>query len=209
MKSMDYWKRDLTSGLIILVPVLVSLYAVAWLGSFIAGLPLVDVIESPAMRVGVTVGVLVAAVALAGTAMRTAVGAVATRWVDEAINRVPGLRVIYNASQLAVGTAVSGNADLKHPVKVRTWMGIRMTAFKTGNRTADGKELLFVPTAPNVTTGYVIEVVPEEVIPSDETVEEAMTRLLSAGFGDRGARRAQVPRDGGGDRDPKESSSPD
>lgn len=190
---MAYWKRDLASGLIILVPVFVSLYAVAWLVSFITGLPLVGVIDSPAMRVGATIGVLVAAVALTGAAMRTAAGALVTRWVDSAINRVPGLRVVYNASQLAVGTAVSGNADLKHPVKVRTWMGVRKTAFKTGNRTADGKELLFMPTAPNVTTGYVIEVDPEEIIPSDETVEEAMTRLLSAGFGDRHERRTSIP----------------
>lgn len=214
---MAYWKRDLASGLIILVPVLVSLYALAWLASFIAGLPLAGVIDSPAVRVGATVGVLIAALVLTGAAMRTAVGALVTRWVDETINRVPGLRVVYNASQLAVGTAVSGNADLKRPVKIRTWMGVRKTAFKTGNRTADGKELLFMPTAPNVTTGYVIEVDPEAVVPSDETVEEAMTRLLSAGFGDRHERRASIParEDGGGDgdgngnRDDRERSVPE
>lgn len=186
---MAEWKRDLGSGLVVLVPLLVTLYAIAWLFSFIAGLPLVGVIEEPLVRVVVALAVFAGALALVGTATRTAGGALASGWLDTAINRVPILRVVYNASQLAVETAVSGDAELKEPVKVTTWMGTRMTAFKTGKKTDDGRMLLFMPTAPNVTTGYVIEVDPLDVEPTDETVEEAMTRLLSAGFGDRNRER--------------------
>ncbi|MDL5363070.1 DUF502 domain-containing protein [Halalkalicoccus sp. NIPERK01] len=192
---MAEWKRDLGSGLVVLVPLLVTLYAIAWLFSFIAGLPLVGVIEEPLVRVVVTLAVFAGALALVGTATRTAGGALASGWLDTAINRVPILRVVYNASQLAVETAVSGDAELKEPVKVTTWMGARMTAFKTGKRTDDGRMLLFMPTAPNVTTGYVIEVDPLDVEPTDETVEEAMTRLLSAGFGDRNRAPAEVAAD--------------
>lgn len=186
---MAEWKRDLGSGLVVLVPLLVTLYAIAWLFSFIAGLPLVGVIEQPLVRVVVTLAVFAGALAVVGTATRTAGGALASGWLDTAINRVPILRVVYNASQLAVETAVSGDAELKEPVKVTTWMGARMTAFKTGKKTDDGRMLLFMPTAPNVTTGYVIEVDPLDVEPTDETIEEAMTRLLSAGFGDRNRER--------------------
>ncbi|WP_122090758.1 DUF502 domain-containing protein [Halalkalicoccus subterraneus] len=182
---MAEWKRDLGSGLVVLVPLLVTLYATAWLFLFIAGLPVVGVIEGPPVRVTVTLGVFVLAVALVGMATRTAGGALASSWIDTLINRVPLLRVIYNSSQLAVETAVSGNGELNEPVKITTWMGARMTAFKTGKKTADGRMVLFMPTAPNVTTGYVIEVDPGNVEPTDETVEEAMTRILSAGFGDR------------------------
>ncbi|KYH27156.1 hypothetical protein HAPAU_10520 [Halalkalicoccus paucihalophilus] len=182
---MDEWKRDMGSGLVILVPLLVTFYAIAWLFLFIAGLPVVGVIERPLVRVAITLGVFVLAVALVGMATRTAGGALASGWLDTVINRVPVLRVIYNSSQLAVETAVSGNGELNEPVKVTTWMGARMTAFKTGKKTADGRMVLFMPTAPNVTTGYVIEVDPANVEPTDETVEEAMTRILSAGFGDR------------------------
>jgi uncharacterized membrane protein len=207
----SYWKRDIVSGLIILVPVLVSLYAVFWLFSFIADLPLVGVVGDPRLRVIATLAVFVGAVALVGMAMRTAAGALFTVWIDGTINRVPGLRVVYNASQLAVETVVSGDAELKQPVRVRTWNGVLMTAFKTGKHTDDGKVQLFMPTAPNVTSGYVIEVEPEAAMPTDETVEEAMTRLLSAGFGDRRDRRTSIPvyeegeddRDPGGERDPE------
>lgn len=182
---MSEWKRDLGSGLVVLVPLLVTLYAIAWLFLFVAGLPLVGVIEEPLARVAVTLVAFALAVAVVGVATRTAGGALASGWLDAAINRVPLLRVVYNASQIAVETAVSGDTDLREPVKVTTWMGARMTAFRTGKETDDGRLLLFMPTAPNVTTGYVIEVDPRDVESTDETVEEAMTRLLSAGFGDR------------------------
>ncbi|MCH7550008.1 MAG: hypothetical protein IH969_10840 [Candidatus Krumholzibacteriota bacterium] len=71
---MAEWKRDVGSGLVILVPLLVTLYAAMWLFLLIAGLPLVDVIENPLARVAVALSVLVLAIALTGVAMRTAAG---------------------------------------------------------------------------------------------------------------------------------------
>ncbi len=59
-----------------------------------------------------------------------------------------------------------------------------MTAFKTGKVADDGRVVLFLPTSPNITTGYVIEVEPERITELDEDVEDALTRVLSAGFGD-------------------------
>ena len=44
--------------------------------------------------------------------------------------------------------------------------------------------MLFLPTSPNITTGYVIEVEPDRYEHIDESVEDALTRVLSAGFGD-------------------------
>ena len=44
---------------------------------------------------------------------------------------------------------------------------------------------MFLPTAPNITTGFVIEVDPDDITETDERVEEALTRVLSAGFGDQ------------------------
>jgi uncharacterized membrane protein len=44
--------------------------------------------------------------------------------------------------------------------------------------------VLFLPTAPNITTGFVIEVDPADITETEESVEGALTRILSAGFGD-------------------------
>ncbi len=85
---------------------------------------------------------------------------------------------------MAVETAVSGPDELQTPVKIESWNGMRMTAFKTGKTTDDGRDVLFLPTAPNITTGYVVEVEPDVYTEIDETVEDSLTRILSAGFGE-------------------------
>ena len=67
-----------------------------------------------------------------------------------------------------------------------------MTAFNTGKTTEDGRAVLFLPTAPNITTGFVIEVDPDAYETTDETVEDALTRVLSAGFGDTDDRAVPI-----------------
>jgi uncharacterized membrane protein len=189
------WKRDFASGLIILLPLLVTAYIIYWLYVRLAGIPLpvnidpVDVLgvtvdfQSP-LRVVLTLLIFVLLVFSMGYLMRTAFGRLIEEAIDGVMNQLPGLRVVYNASKMAVETAVSGADELQEPVKLETWNGLRMTAFKTGKSTPDGRDVLFLPTAPNITTGYVVEVDPANYESTDETVEEALTRVLSAGFGE-------------------------
>jgi uncharacterized membrane protein len=181
------WKRDIASGLIVLVPLLVTAYVVAFIYQAIANLPFLEATLGGlpvVVRVLLTLllfGLLVLAV---GYLMRTTVGDILEEILDGAMNRLPGLRVVYNASKMAVETAVSGPDELQTPVKIESWNGMRMTAFKTGKTTDDGRDVLFLPTAPNITTGYVVEVEPDAYTEIDETVEDSLTRILSAGFGE-------------------------
>jgi len=187
---MSTWKRDFASGLIVLAPLLVLLLVIRWLYVYIASIPLIEALQPaiipeallPVSRVIIAVAVLTTLVLAVGYLMRTTFGRVAESAIDDTINRIPALRVVYNASKLAVETALSGTDELQSPVYLETWPGIRMTAFMTGKRTRDGKVVLFMPTAPNITTGFVIEVEPERIEETGETVEEGMTRILSAGF---------------------------
>jgi len=197
---MSEWKRDFASGLVIVVPILVSLYVIGWLYGFVAQLTptsfvppelfsgLVESRYQPALaeltRVFVTLSTFAIVVFAAGYLMRTTLGDVFEAAIDDVANRVPGLRVVYNASKMAAETAVGGASELQTPVRLEVWDGIRMTAFKTGKTTDDGRDVLFLPTAPNITTGFVIEVRPERYSEMDEKVEDALTRILSAGFGD-------------------------
>ena len=190
---MAEWKRDVASGLVFLIPLLVSLYAIIWLYSLLAGLPLLGWIDPPIVRVVLTILGFAGAVIVVGMAMRTTAGPVISGLIDAVVNRVPVLRVVYNASQIAVETGVSGNSDLQQPVKVQTWTGARKTAFKTGKYTEDGRMILFMPTAPNITTGYVLEVDPADVEELNETVETALTRVISGGFGEPTDRRVSIP----------------
>ncbi|MBV0925361.1 MULTISPECIES: DUF502 domain-containing protein [Haloarcula] len=203
MASSSSWKRDFASGLIVLLPIIVTLTVIIYLYGILASaaffIPAIDsglliALGVPAdaataravefARVFVALVLFVLLVFSVGYLMRTAFGDIVERALDDAMNHVPGLRVVYNASKMAVETAVSGTDELQKPVKLEVWDGLRMTAFKTGKTTDDGRDVLFLPTAPNITTGFVIEVSPEDYEETDERVEDALTRILSAGFGD-------------------------
>lgn len=188
---MTTWKRDFASGLVVITPLLVIVFVVGWVYTRLTSLGVPKITGAPAWLPTEVAQVLVALVVFvllvfsAGYLMRTTAGRVLEGVIDDTINRVPGLRVVYNASKLAVETALTGTEELQAPVKIEPWPGMRMTAFKTGKTTADGRETVFLPTAPNITTGFVIEVDPEDITETDERVEEALTRILSAGFGDQ------------------------
>ncbi|EMA22516.1 MULTISPECIES: DUF502 domain-containing protein [Haloarcula] len=199
MASSTSWKRDFASGLIVLLPLLVTIYVILYLYSILASAAVIPAIDSELLamlglpsgtssvelaRVFTTLIIFILIVFSIGYLMRTAFGDIVERAIDDAMNHVPGLRVVYNASKMAVETAVGGTEDLQAPVKLEVWDGMRMTAFKTGQTTDDGRDVLFLPTAPNITTGYVVEVEPHRYEEVDERVEEALTRILSAGFGD-------------------------
>jgi uncharacterized membrane protein len=189
---MATWKRDAASGLVILVPIVVTLYVVYWLYAQIAGIPVLQrTVQNPGLRVLVVLLVFILLVFAVGYMMRTALGGYVEGILDNLANRLPGLRIVYNASKMAVETALTGTDQLQSPVKLEPIDGYRMTAFKTGKTTPDGREMVFMPTAPNITTGYVIEMPPDELIETDESVEDALTRILSAGFGE--AREESVP----------------
>jgi uncharacterized membrane protein len=183
---MSSWKRDFASGLVVLVPILVTLYVIYWLFGLLSRLSLVATqVEDPVLAVGLTLVVFVLVVFSVGYLMRTAVGGIAEAVIDDLMNRLPVLRIVYNASKMAVETVLSdGAGEFQQPVKLEPWPGMRLTAFKTGKTAEDGREVVFMPTAPNITTGFVMEVDPEDLEESDESVEDALTRVLSAGFGE-------------------------
>jgi uncharacterized membrane protein len=185
------WKRDIASGLVVLVPILLTAYVVAFVFQALAQIPFLqdafpglEPYQVAVARVIIILVIFALLVLSVGYLMRTTVGDVFEKGLDGVMNQLPGLRIVYNASKMAVETALSGTDDLQKPVKLETWNGMRMTAFKTGKTTDDGRDVLFLPTAPNITTGFVVEVAPDEYHETDETVEDALTRVLSAGFGE-------------------------
>jgi len=182
---MDWLKRNLGSGLVVLLPILVSVFALRWLYTKLAALPLVEGVQPPAVGVVLIIVLFVTWVFSIGYLMRTALGTVLAMRLDALMNRVPGIRVVYNASKMAIETAVADTDGLKRPVKLKPWGDLRVTAFDTGNESDEGNPVIFIPTSPNVTSGIVVEVDEEDVIELDESVEDALTRVLSAGFGEK------------------------
>ncbi|ELK55490.1 DUF502 domain-containing protein [Haloferax sp. Atlit-47N] len=191
---MSSWRRDFASGLVVLVPLIVILYILAFFYNGITSIPYVATVLSTdgtvtplseALGFIISIIIFLLLVLSVGYLMRTTAGRLLESGLDAAMNKVPLVRIVYNASKLAVETALTGTEDLQKPVRLETWPGIRMTAFKTGKTTKDGREVVFMPTAPNITTGFVMEVDPEDIEETGEKVEEALTRVLSAGFAEQ------------------------
>jgi uncharacterized membrane protein len=178
------WRGDAASGLVVLVPLLVIAYVVIWIYSVLASFPVLNAVQPPIVRVAIVLAGFAGLVLVTGSLMRTTTGTIVEATLDTLVNRIPGLRIVYNASKMGIETVVDGTDHLRTPVRVETWPGMYMTGFKTGNRTSDGREVVFIPTAPNITTGFVVELETEDVTELDESTEDALIRIISCGFGE-------------------------
>ena len=109
---MSTWKRDVASGLVVLLPLGILLFVLNWLYVRIIGLPLISNLNFaqlgvpgeliPLARIFVALTLITTLILAVGYLMRTTVGRVFEATIDDTINRVPVLRVVYNASKLAV-----------------------------------------------------------------------------------------------------------
>lgn len=183
-------KRNVASGIVFLTPVAVSAYVVYWIYQKIAGIPGIKylrITDSPVVneliQVGFAIVVIAVVLAVVGYVVRTAAGDILKDELDRLAGQIPVVRVVYNATKMGVETLMGSSAEeFDRPVKIEI-AGLRITGFKTGNTTEDGREVVFFPTSPNITSGYVVDVEPERLERTDESTEEALTRVLSAGFG--------------------------
>lgn len=188
-------RRDAASGLIVLVPLLVTAYTVFWLFDLVASVQIVGVVApripvladlDPAVaRAILTLAILLTALVAVSWIMRTALGAYFESRLDASVNQVPGFRVVYNASKIAMETALGEDVEVNSPVKLDIWDGARVTGFRTGRETADGKVTVIVPASPVIFTGLLIELEEERITDTGESAEEALIRILSAGLADR------------------------
>ncbi|MDY7082990.1 MAG: DUF502 domain-containing protein [Halobacteria archaeon] len=188
---MKLWlKRNLASGIIVIAPIAVTFYVIYWVYSKFASLPGSDIfnrteipIVNEFIKVIVSIVLIVALLLVVGSLVRTAFGVILQNQLDKIANRIPGIRLVYNATKMGIQTLLGETEEFQKPAKLDV-QGLRFTVFKTGNRADDGREIIFLPTAPNITSGLVIEVKSDRIIETEEDTEDALTRILSAGFGD-------------------------
>lgn len=182
-------KRNLVGGIVVVAPLAVTVFVVVWIYGKVSALPSAGVMRFTGVKVlddliqvAFSVFALFLILVFIGFVTRTAMGVFLKDEMDRILESIPVVRVVYKATKTGVETIAGGKGGLKKPVKVG-FSGLRLTAFKTGGRTKGGREVVFLPTAPNITSGFVLEVDPDMLEDADETTEEALTRILSAGFG--------------------------
>lgn len=183
-------KEPAIAGMIVLTPILVTLLITDWILDKVNSIPYIELFNltnnllvNQFIKLAFVISFGAFLVTVVGRFVRTEKGFRLEKALDNTIDRIPFIGAIYSISKVTADTVFNGAEEFSDPVKLE-FHGLTVTGYRTGNRTRSGKEVIFVPTSPNVTTGFVVEVDSEEVIETEETAREAMTRTLSAGFGD-------------------------
>ena len=184
-------RRRLIAGLIFITPLGITLYILWWLFRTVDGI-IGRYVYGAIGFVIPGLGLLLLLLLLLGVgwlAERT-IGAQMLNWWHELLERVPFVSRLYGATRRIVGSVFAGEERkffrevvlFEYPSPGQWTLG-----FVTGGapKALAGRvkagDTVFLPTAPNPVTGFLIIVPRERVIPLGVTVEEGFTFVLSAG----------------------------
>lgn len=197
------FRRRLIAGLIVIAPLGVTVYILWWLftrldgilGRYLYGLLGFTI---PGLGLILLLAILVAV----GWAAEATLGSKVLDWWHAALDRVPLVSRLYSATRRIVGS-VFGSEERRFFRSVVLFEypspGQWTLGFETGNapralenRVQDGITI-FLPTAPNPVTGFLIIVPEARVVRLPVTIEEGFTYVLSAGAVPPTGRRGQEP----------------
>jgi len=189
------FKRTLLAGLLTLAPVAITIYALIWLFQLIDGLfaPLVTRLEAafgvPLVGLGLVMTFL--AVLLLGWLSTNVVGRRLLFLVEQVIHRIPVAKSIYAGTKGILETVSRDQTDAFKRVVLIEYPkgGIRAIAFVTGSARwghvhADLEDflLVFVPTTPNPTSGFLLMVPRADAVNLPITVEQGIRLVISGGI---------------------------
>lgn len=184
-------RRYLVEGLAVIGPLGVTVFVLAWLFQRLDGLLGESLYQALGRRVpGLGILVLLLLVILVGWLTERALGArVVAAW-DRMLRRVPVARRIYSGASRILGSLVGEDRYAFQEVVLFEYPtpGLWTVGFVTGAAADVTEEILgeagvtvYMPTAPNPMSGYLIQLPRSKVRRIDSTVEEAFTYVLSAG----------------------------
>lgn len=190
-----HMKKYLLTGLVIVVPVLVTVYifyyVVRWFNSIIE-----DLLSGFLSRYlpeipGITVIISVMLIIVIGIFASVSVGKTVLKYIDGWIGKIPLVSELYFTIKQASETILIQEEGFKRVVLLEyPRKGILALGFVTGESYKEIKESagnnklinVFIPTSPNPTSGYLIFVPKSEVKEMDISVQEAMKIIISGGF---------------------------
>lgn len=127
-----------------------------------------------------------AVILLSGAMARVVVGQTVLRWFESLIKRVPLASIVYGSARQLLDI-LQTKPDGTQRVVLIDFPHNEMKSIgfvtKVLREAGSGRELaaVYVPTTPNPTSGY-LEIVPvEKITPTDWTVDQAMSFIISGG----------------------------
>ncbi len=196
-------RRYLVAGLLVWVPLVITWWVVISLVQFMdRTLVLLPPAYRPEALLGIHIpglGVILALAVLLVTGL-IAANFLGRRLVgvwEGMLDRIPLVRSVYSAVKQLMHTFLSSDSRAFRKVLLVEYpsKGLWTLAFLAGDpvgevqeKTANEMLTVYVPTAPNPTSGYVIFVARDEVVELDMGVEDAMRMIISLGMVVPGAR---------------------
>lgn len=185
-------RRRLVSGLLVLIPVAITLFILNFLFSFLTAFvrpvlkPWLD--EMPEYLLAlIALVVAVLLIYVVGVVATHIVGRRLIHFGEKLVMKVPMVRSIYSASKQVVDTfSSSTKAAFKAVVLVEfPHPGSLAVGFITGTmKGPDGRELyrVFVATTPNPTSGFLVILPEEKVTFTDIPIEDGIKMIVSGGM---------------------------
>ena len=189
-------RRWLLAGLLVLVPLAVTVWLLNWIISTLdQTLEILPGDWHPDKLLGFHIpgfGVLLAlAIVLSiGAVASNFLGKKLVSWWDALLSRIPIVRSIYSSVKQVSDTLFSENGNAFRKALLVQWPreGVWTIAFQTGTPGGDvinhlqGEYLsVYVPTTPNPTGGYFVMLPKADCIELKMSVDEALTYVISMG----------------------------
>jgi uncharacterized membrane protein len=196
---MARFRNYFLTGLVVAGPVVVTLYITWWFVTWVDGLvrPFVPLAYRPETYLPFTVpgsGLIVAVVALTLLGFLTAnlIGRTLVDLGERLLGRIPAVRAIYRGLKQVFETLFSGKGSSLRRVGLVEFpspgmWSIVLISLPPNGEVADrlpGQEehiSVFLPCAPNPTTGFFFYVPKSKVIEIEMSAEDAATLIMSAG----------------------------
>lgn len=183
--------RSFVQGLLVLAPVAITIWIVVfavttldrWLETRIPGLGIV---------------IAAAAITLIGYLTGNVVGNKVLEWLEAGMQRVPLIRILYNALRDLFGAFVGSKRKFDKPVAVEiNSHGLKVLGFLTAERFDDpqlaGHVSVYLPESYNF-AGNLVVVPKERVHPLDADGAEFMAFIMSGGVTEMNAAKTTVDR---------------
>lgn len=149
-------------------------------------LPALGWIAQPWVQTALALLATLAVILMSGVMARIVVGQRLLRWFEALIRRIPLASTIYGSARQLLDILQTKPDGTQRVVLIdfpHTEMKTLGFVTKVMHEIGTGRELaaVYVPTTPNPTSGY-LEIVPvEKITPTDWTVDQAMSFIISGG----------------------------
>ena len=185
----SFFKTSLIGGIVVILPAAIFVFVFKWLFRWVTDIiqPLTNLVVMRSHIKEIAADALVLAIIVIGCfvigiVVKTRIG----RFIHENLeNRISKIAPGYGAIKEIVMQLIGKKFPFSSVALVRIFENDTMvTAFITDSH-PDGSYTVFVPTAPNPTSGFIYHVKGEYVHHIDITVEEAMRSVITCGAGSK------------------------